>query len=78
MLSFIISTIVFFVASFVLHRYLEEWGLDKGMGRTLLVLMLASVISYGAMSLMQRITGEQSLWDRVITTEVQLGEQDGL
>jgi hypothetical protein len=72
MFSLIISTIVFFVASFFLHRYLENWGLDKGKGRTLLVLMIASVISYGAMALTQRITGERSLFDRTIHLEQQL------
>ncbi len=48
MRSIIISTLVFFPASFYLHRYLDEWGLDKGRTRTLLVLLLASVIGYAA------------------------------
>ncbi|MCB1059013.1 MAG: hypothetical protein KDB65_02165 [Calditrichaeota bacterium] len=47
MRSFIVSTIVFFPASIFLHRYLDDWGLDKGRTRTLLVMLLASVVAYG-------------------------------
>jgi hypothetical protein len=61
MLSLIISTIVFFVASFFLNRYLDDWGLDKGKARTLLVIALASLLSYGTMSLVDHFTGTPSL-----------------
>jgi hypothetical protein len=47
MRSFIVSTIVFFPASFFLHRYLDNWGLDSGKTRTMLVLLLASIVAYG-------------------------------
>jgi hypothetical protein len=66
MLSLLISTIVFFVASFFLHRYLGDWGLDKGRARTLLVLTVASLLSYGAMSLVNHFTGTPSLLDSAI------------
>ena len=66
MLSFIISTIVFFVAGFFLHRYLDDWGLDKGRTRTLLVLVLASIVSYGSMFLVDTISGEPNLMDSMI------------
>ena len=69
MLSLIISTIVFFVAYFFLHRYLNNWGLDKGKARTLLVLTIASLLSYGAMALVDHFTGEPSLLDRAIKLE---------
>ncbi len=66
MLSLTISTVVFFVAAYFLHRYLEEWGLDKGRARTLLVMVLASVISYGSMYLVDYFTGEPNLMDSMI------------
>lgn len=66
MSGLIISTLVFFVASFFLHRYLEDWGLDKGRARTLLVMALASLISYGAMSAVNHFTGTPSLIDSAI------------
>jgi hypothetical protein len=66
MLSLILSTILFFAVSFFLNRYLEDWGLDKGRTRTLLVLFIASMISYGAISLVDHFTGETSLLDKAI------------
>lgn len=66
MYSFIVSTVVFFVAAYFLHRYLDEWGLDKGRARTLLVMVIASAISYGSMFLVERITGEPDLMDTMI------------
>ncbi|MGA7749920.1 MAG: hypothetical protein WCA63_07200 [Gallionella sp.] len=48
MLNLIISTIVFFVAAWFLNRYLDEQGIPKGMTRNLTVLVLASLMSWGA------------------------------
>lgn len=48
MWNMIISTIVFFVAAWYIHRYLEEQGIPKGMTRSMLVFVLASLMSWGA------------------------------
>jgi len=48
MRSIIISTLIFFPASYFLHKYLDNWGLDSGRSRTLLVMLLASIIGYAA------------------------------
>jgi hypothetical protein len=48
MLSLIISTIVFFVAAWFANHYLNEHGIPKGMTRGVLVFMLASLVSWGA------------------------------
>jgi hypothetical protein len=69
MLSLLISTVVFVVASIFLHRYLDSWGLDKGRARTLLVLTLASLISYGSMALVDHFAGAPSVMDQVIKLE---------
>ncbi len=48
MLNLIISTIVFFVAAWFINRYLDTQGIPKGMTRGVLVLVLASLVSWGA------------------------------
>jgi hypothetical protein len=66
MLGFIISTIIFFAASFLLHRYLDDWGLDSGKARTVLVLAIASVISYGSMALINHFTGAPDMVEAAV------------
>jgi hypothetical protein len=68
MTSFIVSTLVFFAASFALHRYLDKWGLDQGKARTLLVLAVASLISYGSSYAVDHLTGTPGLMDRALST----------
>jgi len=57
MLNIIISTIVFFVAAWFLNRYLDTQGIPGGMTRGVLVLVLASLVSWGA--------GEMVDWTQV-------------
>ena len=71
MLSLLISTVVFFAASFLLHRYLENWGLDSGRARTLLVMALATAISYGSMALVDHFSGKPGLLDSAIKLQQQ-------
>jgi fucose permease len=47
MISIVLSTIAFFVASFYLRRYLDEIGVPKTMTRGLVVFALALAIAYG-------------------------------
>jgi hypothetical protein len=46
--NLIVSTIVFFIVAWYIHRYLNEQGVPKGMTRGLLVFLLASLVSWGA------------------------------
>ena len=48
MWNLIISTIVFFIAAWYFHRHLEDWGIPKGATRSILVFVLASLVSWGA------------------------------
>jgi hypothetical protein len=48
MWNLIISTIVFFIAAWYIHRDLDEQGIPKGMPRGILVFALASLVSWGA------------------------------
>jgi hypothetical protein len=48
MLSLVVSTIVFFVASYFLKRHFDGMGLPKGMTRSLMVFCLALLVAYGA------------------------------
>ena len=48
MWNLIISTIVFFIAAWYIHRYLDEHEIPKGMTRGTLVFVIASLVSWGA------------------------------
>ena len=47
MLSLIVSTVAFFVASYFIKRYLEEMGIPGGMTRNIVVFVFAAAVSYG-------------------------------
>jgi hypothetical protein len=47
MLSLIVSTIAFFVASYFIKRYLDGMGLPKTVVRGLVIFVLALAVSYG-------------------------------
>lgn len=46
--NLIISTIVFFIAAWYIHRYLDEQEMPKGSTRGILVFALASLVSWGS------------------------------
>ena len=46
MLAIVVSTIVFFVASWYFRGYLEEMGIPKSMTRSTLIFVAAALISY--------------------------------
>ena len=48
MLSIVISTIVYFAASFFIKRRFVEMGLPEGMTRGLMVFCLSVALAYGA------------------------------
>jgi hypothetical protein len=54
--NIIISTIVFVIAAWYLHRLLDEHGMPKGMTRGLLVFVLAYLVSW--------TSGEMVDWSR--------------
>jgi len=45
-LSLLLSTIAFFVASYFIKRYLEDSGIPKGLTRGVLIFSLALLVSY--------------------------------
>ena len=47
MWNLVISTVVFFFAAWYIHRYLDEQGIPKGPTRGILVLVIASLLSWG-------------------------------
>lgn len=59
MQDLIISTIAFFVAAFFINRALDNQDINKGMTRSMLVFVLASVASYGASAMASWMTDEQ-------------------
>ena len=47
MISIVLSTIAFFVASYFIKRYLDEIDVPKTMTRGLVVFVLALALAYG-------------------------------
>ena len=48
MASLVVSTIVFFAASFLIKRQLDEIDIPKGLTRSLSIFVLALAVSYAA------------------------------
>ena len=55
MLSVVLSTVAFFVASFFIKRRLEGMDIPKGMTRTIVVFTLALAVAYGVAFLTNQI-----------------------
>ncbi|MDB5864684.1 MAG: hypothetical protein JWO70_2490 [Betaproteobacteria bacterium] len=51
MTSLIVSTVAYFIAAFYIKRYLDDSGIPKGLTRTLVILVPALAIAYGAAAL---------------------------
>ena len=47
MLSIVISTIAFFVASYYIKRWADDNGIPKGLTRSLCIFILAIALAYG-------------------------------
>jgi hypothetical protein len=70
MWNLVISTIVFFVAAWYAHRYMDEQGIPKDLTRGLLVFALASLVSWGV--------GEMVDWTQEKIEGPQLAAQDSV
>lgn len=71
MLSFLISTFVFFLAAYALNRYFDAQELDSSRSRKTLVLVVATFISIGAGWLIDKLDGDAALpQNNVSITEV--------
>ena len=57
MLSLVISTIVYFVASFFIKRKFVEMGLPGGMTRGLMVFTLSLLIAYASAAAIDWVAG---------------------
>lgn len=58
MLSLIISTIAFFVASWYFKNYLDDMEIPKGMTRGILVFTLAAAVSWGVATAVNWVQGK--------------------
>ncbi len=47
MLSLVIATLVFFVASYFMKRWADDNDIPKGMTRSISIIVLALALSYG-------------------------------
>jgi len=57
LVSIVLSTIAFFVASFFIKRYLDGMDIPKGMTRSITIFVLALGVAYGVAFLVDRILG---------------------
>jgi len=57
MLSLVFGTIAFFVASYLIRRYLNEIGIPRTLVRGLVVLVLALAAAYGVAFIFDRVAG---------------------
>jgi hypothetical protein len=57
LVSLVVSTIAYFVASYFIKRHLEEMGIPRGMTRGIVVFVLALGIAYGVAFLVDRVLG---------------------
>ncbi len=46
MLSLVLSTVAFFIASYFAKRYLDDMGMPKGATRSLWIFCVAAAVSY--------------------------------
>jgi hypothetical protein len=46
MLSLVLSTVAFFIASYFARRYLDDMGMPKGATRSLSIFCAAAAVSY--------------------------------
>lgn len=46
--NIVVSTVVFFIAVWYFRRFLDEQGIPKGITRSLLIFVLAYMVSWGA------------------------------
>ncbi len=57
MLSLVFGTIAFFVASYLIRRYLNDIGIPRTLVRGLVVLVLALAAAYGVAFIFDRVAG---------------------
>jgi len=57
MLGIVLSTMVFFVASYFIKRYLDAIGIPKTMVRGMVVFVLALAVAYGVAFLVDWFAG---------------------
>ena len=47
MLSLVLSTLAFFVASYFTRRWLDDMGIPKSMTRSIVIFVAAAAVAYG-------------------------------
>jgi len=55
LLSFVLSTVVFFVVAYVLRRYLDDSRVEPSLGRSIVIFVIAIGATYGFVALLDWI-----------------------
>lgn len=75
MLDLVISTIAFFVTVFYMNRYLDDQGMNKGMSRSMLVFLIASIISFVVPMAIDFISDEIGGHKKAASVDAQQGNE---
>ncbi len=57
-LSLVVSTIAFFVASYFIKRYLDDMDIPRGMTRSITIFVLALAVAYGVAWVVGLVAGD--------------------
>ena len=55
MLSLVLSTVAYFVASYFIKRYLDSMDIPRGLTRSIVVFTLALAVAYGVSAILDRV-----------------------
>ena len=55
MLSLLLSTVAYFVASHFIKRYLDSMDIPKGLTRSMVIFTLALAVAYGVSAIIDRV-----------------------
>jgi len=76
MLSLLISTVVFFLASWLIRRYLDDQGIPGGMTRGITIFVFAALISWGSAAAITWIQGETDSKPAITSNDMGLQLKD--
>lgn len=70
--NIIFSTIVFFLAAWYIHRWLDDHDIPAGMTRKMLVFVLASIVSWAAGNLEEKMFNHPAVVHQATQTSFNL------
>lgn len=69
-LSLVVSTVVFVTATFYVRRWMDDYDLPRGLTRSLLIFIVASMASYAASEVIDYVAGEPPAKSQSVANEL--------